>query len=235
MSLIEPEYAEHFREWRENPTPHHTQKLLTAVAPVIDRAVAVHVGKSHPLLASRARVMAIDGLRRYDPERGKLSTHLTRHLEGLKRVNREQTTILAVPERVALGRYHLQEAARDFRDRHGREPSDGELSDHTGFSLDQVRRARSYRPAVAEGTIESGLGESYGGTGPVGEAPRMTTWQRLVYDDLSHEDQKVVDLHLAGHENREIARRLGVSPGAVSQRKGRIQALFDQEHDLSPF
>ena len=35
--------------------------------------------------------------------------------------------------------------------------------------------------------------------------------------------------------NQEIAAKVGLSPGRVSQIKKKIQGTLDQEHDLSPF
>jgi IS30 family transposase len=35
--------------------------------------------------------------------------------------------------------------------------------------------------------------------------------------------------------NQEIARKLNRSPGAITQRKIKIQQLLNQEQDLSPF
>jgi DNA-binding NarL/FixJ family response regulator len=35
--------------------------------------------------------------------------------------------------------------------------------------------------------------------------------------------------------NQEIARKLRLTPGAVSQRKATIQQLLNQEQELSPF
>jgi IS30 family transposase len=37
------------------------------------------------------------------------------------------------------------------------------------------------------------------------------------------------------HSNAEIAQKLGRSPGAITQRKIKIQQLLDQEYELSPF
>ena len=53
-------------------------------------------------------------------------------------------------------------------------------------------------------------------------------------------DQKIMELSLGmrGHKplsNLEIAKKLGRSPGALSQRKAKIQAMIDKEEDLSPF
>lgn len=225
--MLEPEFAPLYHAWKASGRPEHAAALLESVRPTIRHAIKLHVGEPNPLLESRARLMTLAGMRSYDPTRAKLATHLTNHLIGLKRVNRQQTTILKVPERVSLDRYHLGEAVRDFADRHGREPSDAELATHTGLSLARVRRVKSYHPAVAEGTLEA-LGVTPGVQGHDAEP----IWHRIVYDDLAPRDQRIVDLNRSGVPNHEIARRLGVTPGAVSQRKAVIQRLFDDGERL---
>jgi DNA-directed RNA polymerase specialized sigma subunit len=35
--------------------------------------------------------------------------------------------------------------------------------------------------------------------------------------------------------NTEVAKRLSISPGAVSQRKSRIQSRLDEFYDINPF
>ena len=65
-------------------------------------------------------------------------------------------------------------------------------------------------------------------------------WLKIVYDDLQPVDQRVMELTLGLNgqsklSNQEIAARLRISPGAVTQRKAKIQAVLDREHDLSPF
>ena len=231
-SLLEPELAGPYGAWKAAPTPDTSAALLAAVRPHVERAIRLHVGESNPLIESRARRMALEGMRRYDPAAGSIKTHLTRHLEGLKRAARRQTTILRVPERVALDRSSVESAAREFEAEVGRAPSDGELADHTGFSLARIRRVRSYRPAVAEGTLDALLvGDAPAATGLAG-GKAESLWQQLIYADLTPTDQRVVDLHRAGHSNVEIARQLGIPPGAVSQRKARIQGRYDEGEDL---
>ena len=65
-------------------------------------------------------------------------------------------------------------------------------------------------------------------------------WVELVYSDLDETDQLILahTLGLRGREvlqNQQLAKKLGISPGAVSQRKQRIQRLLDREQQLSPF
>jgi hypothetical protein len=235
-SLLEPEYADAFNAWKKTPGPEANASILQTLSPVIEGAVQTHVGAPHPLLLSQARRMTLEGLRGYDPARGRLKTHLYNHLQGLKRVNRQQTTILRVPERVALDRYQLEQASQSLASTLGREPSDAELAEHTGFSTKRLGRARTYKPAVAEGTIEGGVGgQVFGSVSTPGA--RSTMYRDLVYEDLDPYHQRVMEMALGLHgrkpmRNGDIATKLNKSPGAISQATSRIQALLDQEHEL---
>lgn len=238
--LIEDEFASPYEAWKSAPGPDANAAMLKTLDPVIQGAIKTHVGEPNPLLNSRARAMALEGLRAYDPTRGRLQTHLYNHLQALKRVNRQQTTIIKVPERVSLDRHHLGRYEKELADELGREPTDAELMDRTGFSRRRISRIRAYNPAIAEGMMEDETGQSFAGAvrDPVSEARSM--WQQIVYDDLDPYHQKVMEyaFGMGGRRqipNHDIARRLGKSPGAISQAKLRIQKMLDEEQDLNPF
>jgi hypothetical protein len=236
--LLEPEFADAYAGWKAEPGPAANAAMLKTLTPTIEGAVRTHVGQTNPLILSRARAMALQGLRAYDPAKGKLKTHLYSHLQGLKRVNRQQTMILKAPERVVFDRHHLAAAEDELAHVLGRDPTDDELADHTGFSPRRMARARSYTPGVAEGQTEA-AGAVYGGVGrsaPTASAP----WTQVVYDGLDLHHKRVMELALGlhgrrPHSNQEIAAKMSRSPGAISQATSRIQALLDEGHDLDPF
>ncbi len=65
-------------------------------------------------------------------------------------------------------------------------------------------------------------------------------WLEIVYDDLDSIDKKIMEFTLGLHGrpqlgNAEIAARLKRTPGAISQRKAKIQQKIRQEEFLSPF
>jgi DNA-directed RNA polymerase specialized sigma subunit len=234
--MLEAEYAEPYRAWKTKATPDTNAAMLKILHPVIEGAMRTHVGSTNPLLLSRARAMALQGLRTYDPSAGKLKTHLYNHLQGLRRVNRQQTTILHVPERVVLERQQLQAATEELSHQLGREPSDQELADHTGFSMRRMGHLRSYNPAVSEGTIAANTGDT-GGFGGIQERQGIPGWHDIIYDELDPYHQKVMEYTLGMHgrqplSNIELARKLNRSPGAVSQAKARIQQKLDEEFEL---
>lgn len=237
--LLEDDFREPYTAFKKTPTPDTRANLLTALHPVIEGAIRTHVGPPNPLLISRARMMTLDGLGNYDPSRGKLKTHLYNHLLGLRRVNRQQTQILKVPERIAMQRQRLDRAEQELTHTLGREPTDQEIADHTGIAVPRMSRVRSYKPGVAEGSLEAASGGIYGGVvSPVNK--HTQSWMAIIYDDLDPYHRRVMELSLGMNgrkpmANQDIARRLNRSPGAISQAKARIQALLNEEDELSPF
>lgn len=237
--LLEENLREPYLNWKKNPGPEANAQILNTLHPTIEGAIKTHVGQSNPLLYSRARLMALEGLKNYDPARGRLQSHLYNHLQGLKRVNRQQTTILKVPERVALDRYHLENAHQELTHALGREPTDEEIANHTGVSLKRIAKVRNYSPAVAEGTLQ----EAMLGEGPVGGvslpgAPSHPMHVDMVYDELDDYHKKVMEHALGLHgrrplSNQSIARKMNRSPGAISQAKLRIQKMLDEAQELT--
>jgi RNA polymerase primary sigma factor len=237
--LLEDDLRPHYDAWKAAPGPATNTAMLKALHPTLEGAIRTHVGEPNPLLMSQARLIALQGLKSYDPKRGRLQSHMYNQLLGLKRSNRKQTTIVRVPERVSLDRYHLGKAEDELRNELGREPTDDELADHTGFNPARIARVRSYKPGVSEGAMEAaGEGNVFGGVRTPGP-PQRSTWADVVYDELDDHHKKVMELAFGVNgrrplQNQEIARKMNRSPGAISQAKARIQKLLDEEHELAP-
>ena len=240
MSSLESKYKSPYDTWKLEPTPKNTTTLLNALEPEIKRGITAHVGQSNPLMRSRARRIALQAAGSYDPTRNaKLGTHIVNQLEGLKRVSRKQTQILRVPERVSMDQQRVERARLELVDRLGRDPSYVELSDSTGLSRHRLDHIRKFKHSVAEGALSSTRGEDSGGFLP--EVDQINhTWTEIVYDDLDDINRKILEWTLGLHgepqlSNQDIARKLRLSPGAISQRKSAIQRILNREDELSPF
>lgn len=236
---LEPEYADAYQAWKQQPDKQTTGLLLKTLEPEINRGISAHVGASNPLLKSRARQLTLTALRNYDPQRAGLGTHIVNHLQGLKRVARQQNQILPVPERIAQQQAMLQQREIELTDELGREPSTAELSNRTGLSLAKIAKVRQYRPPVTESYFEGSPELEQSGYSPAVQHDSQM-WLDVIYGDLGPTDQKIMEWSLGLHgqpqlRNAVIADRLGLSPGAISQRKARIQQLLDQEQELSPW
>jgi len=106
-----------------------------------------------------------------------------------------------------------------------------------GISAKRLEHVRRANPGVAEGSI---VQEGDGGTQVFNPAVANTndkTWLSFVYHDLQPTDQVILE-HTVGLNGKPvlskqmIARKLGISPGAVSQRAAKIQARLDLRDQL---
>ena len=238
---LEDAYRDPYTTWSRNPSKANTSKLLTSISPDIDKGISAHVGYTTPMLRSRARQIALKAVRSYDPSKAKLGTHIVNQLQGLRRIARKQTQILPEPERVAIDRTFIEQARNKFLDESGYEPSARELADATGLSQKRIKHVQSFRHAIAESTL-SGMNDEgeMASFDPAIERQGSTAWLEFVYDDLDDTNQKIMDWTLGLHgqkelSNRQIAAKLRLSPGAISQRKAYIQSILAQEQELSPF
>lgn len=230
---LEPEYAPAFKAWQQSPSPQTSSVFLRTVAPVLNMAVQP-LGNS-PTLRGQAKRLALQAAGSYDPSRGSLKTHLMSHLRGLNRIAIDQASPIQVPERRRLQQQSLTVAEADLRDSLGRDPADVELADHTGVPVQRIRQLRMAARPVSEGAFSDADSNA---TAPAVSHPvPLTIWHDYIRDDLSPRDQLLLDYATGenGREqlpSREIARRLGITPGAVSQRLAVIQGKLNQLDDL---
>ena len=152
-SSIEPEFDAPYKAWKTTPGPESNAALLNVLKPTITGAIKTHVGENNPLIESRARKLVLDTMQGYAPDRGRLSSYVYSQLQGLKRINRQQTSILKTPERVAQDGYYLSQAGKELQSGLGREPTDSELADKTGLSFKRMHKVRQYHAPVSEGQI----------------------------------------------------------------------------------
>lgn len=240
---LESPFRSPYRAWKATPGPAANGAMLRALRPVIDTAVRTYAGpQASPTLHGRARQMTLEALPRYDPSRTKLKTYLLNHLQGLRRLSVRENNIISVPEQVQMDLFHLNRRRDELAEELGRDPSDLELADRTGLSVKRIAYVRTLRLPTSEsamlqpfrGSDSSDYNEPAVRGG--GEAD-ASAWQRFVHAGLDPVDQVILEhsFGLYGKpvlSNRDIARRLNITPSAVSQRRVRIQGLLDQRSRL---
>jgi len=221
-----------YEAWRSNQRPEHMTKLLDAARPVIDRALSAYAG-GNKALTGRAKRLAIDAFRSFDPKRGaKLRTHLYIRLQPLQRAYTKRTSPLAIPERVQLDLLRLQQAERSMRDELNRDPADTELAERLNMPPRRIAHVRAFsKGLVSEGQLRSPEGEPMQ-LGLQQHSPD-DIWVEYVHHDLSPIDKKIFEWKTGIYGKRvlttnEIARRLNISPSAVSQRALKIALLLER-------
>lgn len=242
---VSPDFDTLYTDWQKNQTPESNTKILAAVQPVIDTALQSYGGASHtPTLKSRARLMALKALGTYDPQRGNVRTHLLSQLQSLRRAAAKEQNIINLPEQVGLDFQNLSSAENELRDQFGRDPTDDELSDYTNLSQRRIQKIRNFHQPLAEGTVSRIADEDSTGGDVASMVPgnnrAAESWMNFVYGDLGPTDKLIMDMTLGRNGKRkastqEIARRLNITPGAVSQRAAKIQTMLDKRFDYGGF
>ena len=244
---LEPSYNEHYNNWKSDPSPSSSGSLLKAVDPVINEALRTYGGSAQksPTLRSKARLMALKAIEGYDPTKAKLRTHLLSQMQGLRRLAAKEDQILNIPEQVLLDLGNLKESENRLRDKLSRDPSDMELSDFLGISRKRISYLRTMKPSFAEGKLlstdeEGSSSLNQPGVKSVDNDKALTAWQEFVYHDLDPIDQQIMEHTLGMNKkpvlsNQEVAKMLRLSPGAISQRKAKIQNKLDMSEDTGLF
>jgi hypothetical protein len=116
--LLEDEFRPHYESWKADPSPGNSSKVLKALDPVIKSALRTYAGggQMSPTIRSRAKMIVLDSLPRYDPVKAKLRTHLMVNLQSLRRSTAEENQIVSVPERVRLDQHRLYTANNELAD-----------------------------------------------------------------------------------------------------------------------
>lgn len=228
-SLLEPEFAPAYNAYATSRNPETAGAFLKAVHPVLTEATRSYAGAeaATPTVMANAKRLALEAARRYDPTRAKLRTHLLSHLRGIRRQVAQSTSGIRVPEQWKLDSQRLSSIVPDLRDQLGREPSHAEIADHAGIGIDRVRKAQSVPGVLSSGQV----GDSVESVPRDEEAWKV--WTEAIYHDSGPIDQVIMDHSLGIHGNpvlsgNEIAKKLGLSAGAVSQRRLKLQQQLDQ-------
>ena len=245
LTGVGEEFEPLYQQWKTTRTPEMNTKMLSTVQPVIDTALMSYAGKNtSPTLKSRARLMALKALDTYDPQKGNVRTHLLSQMQSLRRMTAKEQNIISLPEQVGLDYQRLNESENELRDQLGRDPTDNELSDHTLLSSRRIRKIRAFSQPVAEGSTaqESGDEANDGNVASTIPGANRSTdaWLNFVYDDLGPIDKMIMDMTLGRNGRRrastqDIARKLNVTPGAVSQRAAKIQVMLDKRYTQGGF
>lgn len=226
-----------YQAWRRNDTPETRRAFLREAKPLIDRAIYTYTGRaSYPTIRGEARLLMLDALQSYDPNKGSFSNHAMSRLQRLHRRAAKTDQIISIPEQVVIDRKRLTQAEEEFTAEYGRVPSVAELADRTGLSPKRISYVQRAAPGAPVSSFRDAEGNPYSPAATIpGQDPVRKLWQETVYYELDGIDQAIMDhtMGLHGREklsNQALAKKLGLTPGAVSQRKRKIQQRLDAQY-----
>lgn len=226
-----------WEDWRADPSPPKLRTVVEALKPSIDVALYGVGGNNDPFLQSKARTLAAQAVKSYDPASGaQLNTWTMQHLQRLSRLKRQSATPARVPERIQLDNYTLEQATKRFLDEHDREPDLKELADLTKLPAKRIAHIRqTMRAMPSEGLYNAADVPIVTQSTP----DFMSEAVDVVYEDLDHVDRQILEMKTGygGHEvlpPAEVAQRLKLTPSQLSRRAQRLSYLIQKaEADLT--
>lgn len=218
-----PEYD----NWLKDPTPENLGKVVDTLSPTLISEVQRFSGPK-PLLRAKAKELAIKAIHTYDPTKGAaLKSWAVTQLQPLHRYGKQlrpvRSSELAIQQAA-----EINTQTQRLQEELGRDPEDHEIADYVGIS---VKRIRDLRRKVVPTMNESSLASEDTGQidlPAVTGAPGQNDYaSEAAYMSLSPRERKIFDWKTGLHgqsmlTNQEIARRLGLTPAAISQISGNM-------------
>jgi len=224
-----------YNDWVLDPSPENTGKWLKTVTPLINSEIQRYTGPK-PLLRSKGKGLAINALRTYDPTRGtKLTSWVVTQMQPLSRYSQRlkpvRSSELAVRQAAEVDTQRKQ-----FEIEYDKEPTDAELADIVGISQRRIKLLRDKVNAVIP---EAALVDAETGGIDLPTATESNTLDfatEATYHGLTPREKLIFDWKTGGHgkptlENQEIARRLGISPAAISQTTAAIAGQIQRANE----
>ncbi len=221
--------------WKKNDfSPEYTGNFLGTAQPVIDKAITSFGGGQKDVLSSYAKTLAIDAAKKYDPSHGtKLSNFLFAQMQPMQREYQARTHSLHVPELARQQLTQLDQTEQELAHELGRNPSDIEIAEKASISVPRLHYIRKHygQMEMPEGIWDAEKSEFiYAGTET--QDPQDVIIE-YVYHDSDNIDKQIMQYKGGLWNNpvlstNEIAKKLGISSAAVSQRSARIDARLNR-------
>jgi len=206
-------------QWKASPTDTNFAAVFEEVKPVIDSAMTSFAGGDKSL-RTRAHILTSEAIQSWDPKAGAaLRSHVYSRLQRLQRVRAERGAAVRIPENVETDKRAVARFTAEYRDKQGVDPDLDEITDGTAISKRRIMRTQTRE--YPEGTQSTDKGDLRA------TKDKADVWRDYVYHDLDARGKKVFELTTGynGSEivpKTEIARRLQITPAAVSLRVNQI-------------
>lgn len=233
------EWDELYTSWQSTPSPQKLREVVTKLDPTIQHAVSSYAGQqAPPTVRQHAKLLAARAVKSYDPKKGaNLRTHVYNQLRALQRESPGISDPFTPAERFRRQQAELANVSEQLIDTLGRDPTDEELAELTGIPRRRVSKVRARMRARLPISTYEESGESDDDSPDIvgEERTDYDNWVDAVYDDLGPLD-RIIMMHRSGYrgaeplDNNAIARKLGMTPSAVSQRARLIQRRLDEFH-----
>lgn len=216
--------------WNKYHLKNDGTALHNMMKPLVDGAIRSY-GAGVPGLRVQAYKIAFDAIGTYNPEKGAdIKTHIFNNLKRLNRVSAQRTNIAHVSENLARDYAMVAKSIANFNDEYGRDPNDDELSDITKLSTKKLDKILNRNTIISgsESVTAEGADRVYKKDNDIND------YIEYLYASSDPVDKSIIEMSSGFRgkpimQNTDIARKLKITPAAVSQR---MEKLRERMSDL---
>ena len=235
-----------FKEYAKNPTIELRNQLVEENLYMVDILIRKYLGKGvdYDDLYQVGALALVSAVERFDPEKGfEFKSFATPTILGeIKKYFRDKQWSLKVPRRMKEISSKVQEVKDQLTTSLSRAPTAEEISEHTGFSHEQIMQAMESAKAYGTFSLDS-AGNSLGDDGEENLLEKYVGFEEIGYERIEINEiittvlEKLSDTYryvfrerfLFNKSQSEIAQALGVSQMTVSRAEKAIVDRFKKE------
>lgn len=219
--------------WQKTKDPEDTKKIVEFLQPTIKSALHTYTPGQESTFKIKATKLALQSMRSYDKtKQTSPATYAFTSLQRLNRIRRQRQNIIHIPESQVYLKQNVDKKIQQLTQDLGRQPSTDQICDATGLSKKKLEKLEGFSTFSESSSINPETNVS------TFEIPDVTDqdYYNYVYSSVSDIDKKILQWSTPYKgvplSNNDIAKRLKLSPGAISQRKQRLQQLMGEVRGL---
>lgn len=173
-------------------------------------------------------------MKSFDPKRNvKFRTYLYTQLQKLKQDAAQSTAPLVTPYKRWIQAKQYEEAYQKFVDLYKREPTVEEMADKLGTSPRVIRNIQKSIIKVGPESLVTGEeGEESELEAGIKYEPNVDAVIEAAKQELNPVNQKILEMARQGKSLNEIARKLKLTPAAVSYRAEQIRRILGETYGI---
>lgn len=227
--------ADLISKWKKNRSEQLTNKVVEYLKPTIQSALHSYAPGQQQSMRTKATILALQSLQKYDPSsKASPKTYVFTSLQRLNRLRRQRQNIIHIPQNQVYIKNVLDTKAAQLQQELGRQPTNIQLSQALKMSVKKLQKIQNSLPGATFSSTASLNQEGHQTLGKSDLSDR--DFYNYVYDSVQPIDKKIMQW-TSGYSkkplsNNQIAKKLKLSPGAVSQRKLKIQQKLSDVRGL---
>lgn len=232
LSPVAERELDMWKQWDKNGRkPDDLRPLVKSLQPLVNNRMKLYKNSLRdipsPFIESEFHNRLVNALDSFDPNRGRMSTHITNHLKQVDRFVKNYQNDARASEDITSDFGVYNRGFSQLRDAFGRDPTTHELSDKLQMPVKRIQ-------AIQQQNIKSyGVGSQKEDPRTFVPSKTKQIMELLPYEIDDPEELNVFE-HLHGVNGKpqlkptEIARKLGFSPAKVTRIRNRLAKKWNQ-------